>query len=218
MLGTRLKAARALGVAAMAVTLLVSMFAGSSASAQTPSDGVLPAGEWTDLQRQVATSLVRWSERELPAFSDPARLRQLGFVDIGPIVSGGYYHYVNVPWMSDQHFLDPRYPESVVLKRDASGQYHVQAAMFFLTPTMTLDQIPQFLRWFPGWHAHPELCSDDQGRVVGFPINGQCTRGRVVTNPMLHVWIVDTPCGHRFGGLDGGGLHCEYEGDHDMEH
>jgi hypothetical protein len=217
MLGTRLTPMRLLTVAMATMAVVALTLTGTSASAQTPSDGVLPAGEWTDLQRQAATNLVRDSERDLPAFSDTNRLVELGFVDIGVQVPGGYAHYVNVPWMSDDHYLDPNYPESVVLKRDASGQWQVQAAMFFLSPTMTLDQIPEFIRWFPGWHAHPELCSDDQGRVVGFPINGQCTRGRVVTNPMLHVWIVDNECGHRFGGLDGGGLHCDY-GEHNDEH
>jgi hypothetical protein len=214
MLGVRTKATRTLAIMAIAVTVLVSVFAGSSASAQTPSDGILPAGEWSDLQRQVATDLVRWSEQELPAFSDVNRLRELGFVDIGVLTPGGYAHWVNVGWMSDSHFLDPRYPESVVLKRDASGQWQVQAAMFFLTPTMTMDQIPEFLAWFPGWHVHPELCADDVGRVVGIVVNGQCAQGRPALNPMLHVWIVDNQCGHRFGGLDGGGLHCEYEHDH----
>jgi hypothetical protein len=217
MLGTRLTPMRLLTVAVATMAVVALTLTGTSASAQTPSDGILPAGEWTDLQRQAATNLVRDSERDLPAFSDTNRLVELGFVDIGVQVPGGYAHYVNVPWMSDDHYLDPQYPESVVLKRDANGQWQVQAAMFFLTPTMTLDQIPEFIAWYPGWHAHPELCSDDQGRVVGFPINGQCTRGRVVTNPMLHVWIVDTPCGHRFGGLDGGGLHCDY-GEHHGEH
>jgi hypothetical protein len=217
MLGTKLRPMRLLTVAVATMAVVALTLTGTSASAQTPSDGVLPAGEWTDLQRQAATNLVRTSERDLPAFSDTNRLEELGFVNIGVQVPGGYAHYVNVPWMSDDHYLDPQYPESVVLKRDASGQWQVQAAMFFLTPTMTLDQIPEFIAWFPGWHAHPELCSDDQGRVVGFPVNGQCTRGRVVTNPMLHVWIVDTPCGHRFGGLDGGGLHCDY-GEHNDEH
>jgi hypothetical protein len=217
MLGTKLRPMRLLTVAVATMAVVALTLTGTSASAQTPSDGVLPAGEWTDLQRQAATNLVRTSERDLPAFSDTARLEELGFVNIGVQVPGGYAHYVNVPWMSDDHYLDPNYPESVVLKRDASGQWQVQAAMFFLTPTMTLDQIPEFIAWFPGWHAHPELCSDDQGRVVGFPVNGQCTRGRVVTNPMLHVWIVDNECGHRFGGLDGGGLHCDY-GEHNDEH
>jgi hypothetical protein len=217
MLGTRLTPMRLVTVAVATMAVVALTLTGTSASAQTPSDGVLPAGEWTDLQRQAATNLVRTSERDLPAFSDTARLEELGFVNIGVQVPGGFAHYVNVPWMSDDHYLDPKYPESVVLKRDASGQWQVQAAMFFLTPTMTLDQIPEFIAWFPGWHAHPELCSDDQGRVVGFPINGQCTRGRVVTNPMLHVWIVDNECGHRFGGLDGGGLHCDY-GEHNDEH
>jgi hypothetical protein len=217
MLGTRLTPMRLVTVAVATMAVVALTLTGTSASAQAPSDGILPAGEWTDLQRQAATNLVRDSERDLPAFSDTARLEELGFVNIGVQVPGGFAHYVNVPWMSDDHYLDPKYPESVVLKRDASGQWQVQAAMFFLTPTMTLDQIPEFIAWFPGWHAHPELCSDDQGRVVGFPINGQCTRGRVVTNPMLHVWIVDNECGHRFGGLDGGGLHCDY-GEHNDEH
>jgi hypothetical protein len=89
--------------------------------------------------------------------------------------------------------------------------------MLFISAQTTMETIPSVIRWLPGWHAHPELCSDDQGRVVGAFIGGRCVpSGRQVLTPMIHVWIVDNQCGHRFGGLDGGGLHCDYEdhGDH----
>jgi hypothetical protein len=46
-------------------------------------------------------------------------------------------------------------------------------------------------------------------------VNGVCLRGHFVpTPPMLHVWIVDTPCG-RFAGVDENGLQCApHEHDH----
>src|SRR5690606_451744 len=142
-------------------------------------------------------------------------IEELGFVDIGPIVPGGYRHFVNVSWMADGHILNPRYPESIVYQRTATGDWDVVAAMFFLWPTATMDTIPDMVRWLPGWHTHPELCSDAQGRVVGTPLGGDCPPGSApVTTPMMHGGIVDNECGHRFGGLDGGGLHCDYEHDH----
>jgi hypothetical protein len=35
---------------------------------------------------------------------------------------------------------------------------------------------------------------------------------------MIHVWVTDPGCGHRFGGLGTGGLHCEYEHEHSDDH
>jgi hypothetical protein len=32
--------------------------------------------------------------------------------------------------------------------------------------------------------------------------------------PMMHVWIVDNACGHRFGGVGVGGLNCDVSHDH----
>jgi hypothetical protein len=179
---------------------------GASVQAEEPPPGIVPPGEWTEAQTTWLVNKVREAEEKLPQFNDQSQLAGLGFVNIG-VLAGGYSHYVNVGWMSDAHFLNPDYPESLVY--DMSG--NVVAVMFFMSPTMTVEQLPSMISWLPGWHAHPELCSDDQGRVVGFPIGGQCTRGRVVTNPMMHVWIVDNACGHRFGGLGGGGLLCEHE-------
>jgi hypothetical protein len=202
--------------ASAAVALLLAVCAGvaqpSSAAPAAPDQtepppGILPEGEWTEAQANWLVNAVRAAERELPArFGSASQLAPLGFVNIGVLVPGGYSHYVNVSWMNDAHILNPQYPESLVY--DSGGR--VVAAMYFLGPEYTMETIPSLISWIPGWHTHPELCSDEQGRVVGIPINGQCTRGRPVTAPMTHVWIVDNECGHRFGGLDGGGLHCDY--------
>jgi hypothetical protein len=195
-------------VAALAgVVLLLVAFAGTqpAAAQEEPPPGILPPGEWTEAQANWLVDKVAEAEEKLPQFDDPSTLPE-GFVNIGPVVAG-YSHYVNVDWMVDDHSLNPEYPESIIY--DPSGR--AVAVMFFMNPEMTLETLPSLISWMPGWHDHPELCSDDQGRVVGTPINGQCIAGHVVTNPMLHVWITDPGCGHRFGGLGVGGLHCEYE-------
>ncbi|HEY8526570.1 MAG TPA: hypothetical protein VIL48_16490 [Acidimicrobiales bacterium] len=213
---TRTALRRAAVLVAVVAVLAFSSGTSSAAPGQS-SDGVLPAnGDWSELETTWATNFIRQLERDLPEhYSDPNAIEELGFVDIGPIVPGGYRHFVNVSWMADGHILNPRYPESIVYQRTATGDWDVVAAMFFLWPTATMDTIPDMVRWLPGWHTHPELCSDAQGRVVGTPLGGDCPPGSApVTTPMMHGWIVDNECGHRFGGLDGGGLHCDYEHDH----
>lgn len=196
----------------MAVLGLV--FTTSPASAQEP--GYLPeGGDYTPEQVGFATYLVERTERELPAFGDTERLEELGFVNIGVVAPGGYAHWTNVAWLTDDHILDPTHPESVVFKRTASGGWEIQAAMFFLGPTDTMDTIPWIIDWMPGWHTHPELCGDDSGRIVGISRpDGTCAIGNPVLIPMTHTWIVDNECGHRFGGVDAGGLHCDYD-EHD---
>jgi hypothetical protein len=199
----------AIAALAVGVGLLVPT---STASAQEPPPpGILPEGNWTEAQATWLVNAVRTAERELPAFADTARLQQLGFIDIGVVAPGGYEHWVNVGWFNDDHILNPLYPESLVFHRTAGGGRQVVAAMYFVRPEWTLETLPSMISWIPGFHDHPELCSDDSGRVVGFAgPDGTCTRGRPVLTPMTHVWIVDNECGHRFGGIDAGGLHCDY--------
>jgi hypothetical protein len=180
---------------------------------EEPPPGIVPPGEWSEVESSFLVKMVRDAEATLPKFNDIPAIEAQGFVNIG-VLSAGYAHYVNVRWMTDGHILNPNYPESLVYGRNASGAWEVVAAMYFLTPDITVDTVPDLISWMPGWHAHPELCSDELGRVVGIPINGQCTRGQPVTTPMMHVWIVDNQCGHRFGGLGVGGLHCDYEHEH----
>ena len=86
----------------------------------------------------------------------------------------------------------------------------LEAAMYMLTPGVTLSTIPPDIAWLPGWHVHDNLCFDGGFRVIGLAVNGVCERGSlIVTPPMVHVWIVDTPCG-RFAGVDENGLQCDH--------
>lgn len=183
---------------------------GPTAGQQAPPPGIVPPGDWSELESSFLVRMVRDAEATLPQFNNIPEMEARGFVDIGPL-SAGYRHLVNVRWMDDGHILNPNYPESLVYGRSATGAWRVVAAMYFLSPEFTVETVPPLISWMPGWHAHPELCSDDLGRVVGIPIGGQCTAGRPVTTPMMHVWIIDNACGHRFGGLGVGGLQCDYD-------
>jgi hypothetical protein len=218
-IATRLRARgrlRQLGLVVAMVAAVGLLLPSGPASGQTIPPGLIPEGNWTPEQAQWLVNGVRYAEEKLPAYGNRAALPSLGYVNIGPVVLGGYEHWVNVDKFVDGHILNPAEPESIIFQRQSNGTWKLVAAMLFIAPETTMETIPEVIRWVPGWHAHPELCSDDQGRVIGAAIGGQCSRGRPVLTPMVHVWIVDTQCGHRFGGLDGGGLHCEYEdhGDH----
>jgi hypothetical protein len=201
-----------LSIAFVALGLL---FPSSPASAQEIPPGILPEhGTYSPLEAQWLVNWVRYAEQALPRYADRAALPGMGYVNIGPVAPGGYEHWVNVPMFFDQHILNPDHPESLVFQRQPDGSWQLQAAMFFTHPAWTMETIPELIRFIPGWHTHPELCADDTGRIVGISRDGQCTTGRPVWIPMTHVWIVDNACGHRFGGVDGGGLHCDYEHDH----
>lgn len=183
------------------------LFPTAPASGQQVPPGILPAGHtYTDAQAQWLVNGVRYAEEVLPArYGNRAALPGLGYVNIG-VLSAGREHWINVNMFNDAHFLNPAYPESLVFQ---NGQ--LQAAMLFTNTNVTMETIPEIVRFIPGWHAHPELCTDDQGRVIGFNSGSGCARGRPGLIPMVHVWVMDPGCGHRFGGLGVGGLQCNYE-------
>lgn len=94
------------------------------------------------------------------------------------------------------------------------GMWHLVSAMFMLDPAIDMDSIPQDIAWLPGWHGHPDLCVDDtDGTFRGLtdPEMPSCPAGShsAATPLMMHVWIVDNACGHRFGGIGVEGLHCD---------
>src|SRR5690606_5147258 len=121
----------------------------------------------------------------------------------------------NNAYMVDDHTLDPAYPESLVFRRLPDGSRRLEAAMFYLRDGIELDEVDPAIAWLPGWHVHEDLCVTDDNRFDGFPYGGTCTTGKVETRLMMHVWITDNPCGHRFSGLGVGGIWC---GDHDGPH
>lgn len=216
--------ARGVSVIAVSVAALVAGLAPTApASAQDYPEGIIPPGDWTEEQANELLRMVDEAEEKLPATFPTgvsvaevrSILEPMGFVDIGP-TTAGYSHYVNVGWFNDDHLFDPEYPESLVYHRE-DGMETLAAAMYFHNMGITMDNIPEEHQWLPGWHTHPELCSDERGRVVGFNGGGgECPPGSQPGDgpPMIHVWIVDNECGHRFGGLGVEGFHCDYE-DHD---
>jgi hypothetical protein len=171
--------------------------------------------EWTPEQVAFAERLIADTDEALERYANPAVLPLLGFGWIGDgLTEQTYQHWVNLGWMGDGHLADPLYPESVVFRVTENGPV-LEAAMYMLPAGTTMETIPEELAWLPGWHVHDNLCFEGL-RVVDIIEEGEtgCERGTLlITPPMFHVWVVDTPCG-RFAGVDEGGLIC----DHDHEH
>jgi hypothetical protein len=180
---------------------------------------VLPEGDFTPEQIAEAEAKVHEVEEVLPMWADTAYAEEQGFYDFGVPTPNGYWHYINPSFFNDGHLLDPEFPESLVYKQMPDGSRKLEAAMFFLDFPTTMDTIPEELQWWPGWHQHPELCTNEQGRFSGITRpDGTCEVGSPgVGPPMIHVWIVDTECGHRFTGLGVTGNMCDPEGGHGHE-
>jgi len=214
--------ARALAVAVVAVAAVG--LPGTALAQEDPhepghGDGLVPPGEWTHEEIEILLDLIDRTEAELPAFADPADLPE-GFYDFGVTAPGGYDHYINWEWLDDEHILDPEHPESLVYQRTWNDETQQQettlvSAMFFLPTQYDATNIPADLAWYPGWHTHPDICINEQHRFAGLSSGGQCSSGVPFDRPpMMHVWIEDNECDHRFGGVDIGGLHCDVHGGH----
>lgn len=186
-----------------------------SVSAQEHGDdmgeGLIPPGDWSHEQVMYMLDLIEETEQELPAYADLDYIQSLGFENFGAMAPGGYDHWTNIGWINDEHILDPAYPESLVFRHTSDGGYELQAAMFFLPSEYDMTNIPEDLAWLPGWHSHPELCVDENGKFAGLvDEHGNCANGSPAEMPpMMHVWIVDNDCDHRFGGVGVGGLICD---------
>ena len=207
---------------AIGIIALVTLAAPFGPPADAHDAPVLPPGDWTPEQEAFAEDLVHRTEAVLPQkFSDYHELEALGFYDFGVNTPNGYRHFINPAWMGDDHLLDPNFPESLVYKDHGGGHLVLEAAMFYLKPEHTMDNIPEQYAWLPGWHVHEELCVDANGRFAGINVPGAgCPPGssQAWSPPMMHVWIVDTECGHRFAGLGVTGSMCDPEGEHGGGH
>ena len=215
----------ALGAAATALALAPTMV-GAQSHEHPPGEGLLPPGDWTDAQETALLDLIERTEQELPAFDDPDELVEMGFIDFGIAAPGfpgegaGYDHFINWDWIDDDHILDPTHPESLVFRvtwDEETGEqsYELVSAMYFLPSQYGLDDMPEEYAWYPGWHTHENICVDETTLTfAGLTDSGTCRAGARVFDkpPMLHTWIVDNPCGHRFGGIDVGGPHCDVHG------
>lgn len=161
-------------------------------------------------QQARAEALTAATQRELPKWADTATAVADGFRSIGD-ASTGSEHFIKYEYINDEHFLDPRYPESLVYTVDGDRRI-LAGAMFIASARPTDDQtLTDFAGALMTWHNHGDLC---WGLVNGVPsvvgttrATGSCEQGINTggENPMVHVWIVPHQCGP-FAALEGVGM------------
>ena len=160
----------------------------------------------TPEQQARAENLIALTLALLPQWSDPDVAEAAGFRSIGDAVTGDE-HYINVAYFTDDKFLDPDAPESLVYKPDGKGGKRLAAAMYMMSTGDSLEDIPDVGGKLTQWHIHNNLCFTPENRVAGLTdASGNCRAGLHKGNeaPMLHVWIEPHPCGP-FAALEGVG-------------
>jgi hypothetical protein len=162
-------------------------------------EGVTPA------QQARAENLIALTLMRLPQWSDPAYAESKGFRSIGDGFTGDE-HFINTEYFTDEHILNPDYPESLVYDT-RSGKRVLESAMFMMSTGDTWADIPDIGGKLTQWHIHNNLCFTTEGRVAGLTDgNGGCSAPLVKgpETPMIHVWIRKHPCGP-FAALEGVG-------------
>jgi hypothetical protein len=164
----------------------------------------------TPEQQARAQTLVASTLQDLPQFADVTKVGALGFTSIGDADSG-FEHYINLAYISDDAFLDPNKPESLVYRVD--GDKRTLVAAMFAAKGMSLTD-PKLVDWggaLMQWHVHDDLCwslDADRPVVVGSKdAAGTCPAGSISVFgdiPMVHVWITPNECGP-FAALQGQG-------------
>jgi hypothetical protein len=161
-------------------------------------EGVTPA------QQARAENLIAITLLRLPQFADPAVAEARGYFSIGDAATGDE-HYVNLEYFTDEHRLNPDFPESLVYQPQKDGSKKLVAAMYMLEPDKTLADVPDIGGKLTQWHIHDNLCFTSEGKVAGISSGpGKCRPGLNSGSqaPMIHVWIQPHPCGP-FAALEG---------------
>jgi hypothetical protein len=160
-------------------------------------------------QRAAAMRLVEENRAaNAERFATTKQAVDAGYISIGDAASG-VAHYEHLEHRRDGRELDVNFPEALVYN---SRTGRLQTVMYILEPGKTMADVPDIAGNLTVWHGHDELCwkSDDPSSpdyllLSGVAIGGRCIGGGTlrVEPPMLHVWIVDNPCGP-FAGTDFG--------------
>lgn len=167
------------------------------------------AGLATDAQQATAVALVDDTRAAVSAaFTDTASATAAGYVWIGDgRRPGRYQHYVNPAYLQDEYQLDPDHVESLVFE-NIDGTPVLVSTMYLLDLGQTMADVPDVAGELTQWHDHQNLCWDETGTMLaGVSTDGETCRpsGTLrATPPMLHVWLVENPCGP-FAGIEGHG-------------
>jgi len=166
---------------------------------------VAPSRPPTRQELARAAALVETTTAALARFKTTADVEAAGYRSIGDAATG-FEHFVNRGYLSDGRELDPERIESIVFRVEADRTKTLVSGMYILENGKTMADVPEVGGPLTLWHDHQNLCWDANGRVVGVLRNGSCfPRGTfAATAPMLHVWLVDHPCGP-FAGIEGNG-------------
>ena len=166
----------------------------------------------SEAQRAAAQALIDDTRSGMAPYPDVAAVEAAGYLSIGDGRTG-HEHFVNYEYLVDGIELDPARIESVVFSVAADGTRAPVSAMYILSPGKGMDDVPAVAGELTTWHDHQNLCWEG-ARVVGTTDDtGTCVRGTFRgTPPMLHVWVVDNPCGP-FAGLEGHGEDCSHSHD-----
>ncbi len=176
----------------------------------TPSGPIISVDDprLTPAQQASARALIASTTQAMQAFPDLAAVQAAGYVSIGDTDVNGYEHYVQWSYLSDPYEVDPNHIESILVRHLPDGTVKVVSAMYILSIGKTMADVPDIAGALTTWHYHDDLCWSTAMTVVGTTVNGVCSSGTLwITPPMLHVWIVDNPCGP-FAGVDSHGGSC----------
>jgi hypothetical protein len=159
----------------------------------------------TQAPATAADVLVEETRANLVAWTDISDAEAAGYRSIGDAITG-HEHLVQWDWAEDEVILDPTRPESLVYEVGPGGARELVSAMYLLPPGSTMDDVPDLGDADAVWHTHDNLCWSADRRVVGLLIDDRCVpEGEPAPSvPMMHVWLVDHPCGP-FAALEGHG-------------
>jgi hypothetical protein len=182
----------------------------SGAPPGTPTGPIISVDDprLTPAQQAAARALIASTTAAMQAFPDVASVVQAGYVSIGDGDANGYEHYVRWSYLTDPYEVDPNHIESILVQHQPDGSTKVVSAMYILSLGTTMADVPDIAGPLTTWHYHNDLCWSSAMTVVGTAVNGVCAQGTLwVTPPMMHVWMVDNPCGP-FAGIDSHGGTC----------
>ena len=166
-------------------------------------------------QHDRAVDLIETTNQALARYPDPAAAEAAGYRSIGDGFTG-HEHFVHYGFLADSAILDPATVESLVFRVNPDGSKELVSGMYILPPGATMADVPDIAGALTTWHDHQNLCWNEDGSLAGILVDGECRPGGTfrATPPMLHVWIVEHPCGP-FAGIDGThGEGCEPDHTH----
>lgn len=175
----------------------------------------------TPEQQAFAEEVLVRSIETLPRWADYDETVAAGFKSIGDGPATGEEHVIMYEWVNDDAILDPNKPESLVYKYetlpDGTPKRTLEAAMFILPDSYTLETAPTDGGALMQYHNHQNLCytAGETPRVAGITnADGNCAEGLVLGagNIQIHVWIRANDCGP-FAALKGIGAGQVKQGD-----